>query len=301
MDDLANKISIPPAPAMAKAVEDGMYAKATMPAWKIFWLGLTGGAYIAFGFIMFVTTQQGAPGEWPLGITKMIGGAFFATGLIMVINSGSDLFTGTTLNIMPLLSKRITPGQLLRHWGLSYVANFIGSVTIAILVFLANTPATNKSAWGLIVLNVTKGKLSLDWGNAFVLGILCNFLVCMAVWLTFAGRSFLDKGLAIVVPLVIFVSTGFEHSVANMFMLPMGWLIKTFGADAFWAGEAITNAGVTAADFDMINWGKIIFGNLLPVTLGNIIGGALCVGCYFWVAYRTDAIKAERAAAVAAK
>lgn len=301
MDDLANKLNIPPAPAMAKAVEDGMYAKATMPAWKIFWLGLTGGAYIAFGFIMFVTTQQGAPGEWPLGITKMIGGALFATGLIMVINSGSDLFTGTTLNVMPFLSKRITAGQLFRHWGLSYVANFVGSVTIAILVFLANTPATNKSAWGLVVLNVTKGKLSLDWGNAFVLGILCNFLVCMAVWLTFAGRSFFDKALAIVVPLVIFVSTGFEHSVANMFMLPMGWLIKTFGADSFWAGEAITNAGVTAADFDMINWGKIIFGNLLPVTLGNIIGGALCVGCYFWVAYRKDAIKAEREAAVAAK
>ncbi|MDO5645803.1 MAG: formate/nitrite transporter family protein [Dermabacter sp.] len=295
MNDLSSKITIPTPPVMAKAMEDGMLAKAMNPAWKVFLLGLTGGAYIAFGFIMFVTTQQGAPGEFPLGVTRLIGGMAFATGLIMVINSGSDLFTGTTMTVMPLLSKRLAPGRFATHWLISYTANFIGSVFVAVLIFLAGTHASNKSAWGLVVLNTTQAKVNLDWGHAFFLGILANTLVCMAVWMTFAGRSFFDKALAIVVPLMIFVGTGFEHSVANMFMLPMGWLIKTFGNDAFWAGEAIQNAGVSASDFDSISWTSIWVNNLIPVTLGNIIGGALFVGTYFWLAYRKDAVKKEQA------
>lgn len=301
MDELATKLNIPAPAAMAKALEDGMTAKATMPVWKIFWLGLTGGAYIAFGFIFFITSQMGAPGDLPLGITKLIGGLVFAVGLIMVINSGSDLFTGSTMTVMPLASKRITGGQFATHWVTSYTANLIGSLLVAVLVILGGTHASNKSAWGLVVLNATASKVSYDFGQAVILGILANTLVCIAVWLTFSGRSFTDKALAIVGPIALFVASGFEHSVANMFMLPLGWMIKTFGGEKFWAGEALAKAGKTAADFDVITIPNILINNIIPVTIGNIIGGALCVGMYFWVAYRKDAVKAERAQAVAAK
>lgn len=296
MDDLAPKLVQPGPPAMAKAMEDGMLAKANNPFWKIFLLGLTGGAYIAFGFIFFVTTQQGAA-AMPTGVAKILGGVAFSTGLIMVVTSGSDLFTGTTMTVMPLASKRLAPSRFLAHWGLAYVANFIGSVAVALLVLLGGIHASNKSAWGLVVLNVTNGKLGYDWGQAFVLGILANTLVCIAVWLAFAGRNFADKALGIVGPIALFVASGFEHSVANMFMLPMGWLIKNFGGDKFWAGEAVTKAGKSAADFDGITWGSIIWDNIIPVTLGNIVGGAVFVGLYFWVNYRKDAVKAEREAA----
>lgn len=296
MDDLAPKLVQPAPPAMAKAMEDGMYAKANNPFWKIFLLGLTGGAYIAFGFIFFVTTQQGAA-DLPVGITKAIGGIAFSTGLIMVVVSGSDLFTGTTLTIMPLVSKRIGVGRFLSHWGVAYIANFIGSVFVAVLILLGGIHATNKSAWGLVVLNATQGKLGYDWGQAFILGVLANTLVCIAVWLAFAGRNFADKALGIVGPIALFVASGFEHSVANMFMLPMGWLIKNFAGDKFWAGEALSKAGKTAADFDGITAASIVWDNLIPVTLGNIVGGAVFVGLYFWTAYRKDAVKAEREAA----
>lgn len=297
IDALAPKLTAAPPASMAKAMEDAMVAKASHPLWKIFWLGLTGGAYIAFGFVMYVTTQQGAPGDLPVGITKMIGGALFATGLIMVMNSGSDLFTGTTLTIMPLLSKRLSVGRFFTHWGISWIANFVGSAFVALLLLLAGTPAANKSAWGVVVLNTSLAKVSLDWGQAFVLGILANTLVCMAVWMTFAARTFIDKVFAIVVPLVVFVASGFEHSVANMFMLPMGWFIKTFAGDKFWSGEAVANAGITPADLDVLNWGTILWNNIIPVTLGNIVGGAVFVGIYFWVAYRKDALKSEAEAA----
>lgn len=300
--DLPAQLNIPTPPAMAKALEDGMLAKAQNPYWKIFWLGLTGGAYIAFGFTLYVTSQMGAAGgALPLGVMKVIGGLVFSAGLIMVINSGSDLFTGTTMTVMPLASGRLAAGRFGMHWLLSYVANLIGSVAVAVLLLLAGTYASNKGAWGIVVLNITNGKLSYDWGQAFLLGILANTLVCIAVWLTFAGRSFIDKVLAVIVPIVVFVASGFEHSVANMFMLPMGWLIKTFGSDTFWASDAVTKAGVTPADFDGITLGAIVWNNIIPVTLGNIVGGAILVGMYFWVAYRKDAVKAEREAATAAR
>lgn len=298
MKDLPAQLNIPAPVAMAKALEDGMYAKATAPTWKTFVLGLTGGAYIALGFIFFVTSQMGAAtGALPLGVMKLIGGLVFSVGLIMVIGSGSDLFTGSTMTVMPLASKRIGGGTFAKHWATSYIANFIGSVFVAVLILFAGTYASNKGAWGLVVLNTTQAKLSYDWMQALLLGVLANTLVCIAVWLTFSGRSFTDKVLAIVGPIALFVASGFEHSVANMFMLPMGWLIKTFGSDKFWSSEAVTKAGVTAADFDSITISNILLKNILPVTIGNIIGGALFVGMYFWLAYRKDALKGEREAA----
>jgi formate transporter len=276
---------IPAPKPLAKAVEDAMYAKAVAPLGRMFLQTLTGGAFIALGFIFMVTTQQGM-GDWPVGFAKLIGGVVFSVGLGLVVMSGSDLFTGTTMTLMPRLSGRISTGRMLGHWGISAGGNFLGSVLMAVLILLAGTHASNGSAWGLVVLNTTQSKLGYDWHQAFVLGILANFAVCLAVWIASAGRTVADKVLAVAGPIALFVATGFEHSVANMFMLPMGWLIKNFAGDGFWQGEAMQEAGRSLEDYASITAGSILWDNLIPVILGNIVGGAVLVGAYFWATYR---------------
>lgn len=245
-------------------LEDAMLVKATAPWGRMVLLTLTGGGFIALGFVFMVTTQQGM-GEWPVGIAKLIGGVVFSVGLGLVVISGSDLFTGTTLTVMPRLSGRISTARMLGHWAVSAGGNLVGSVLVALLILGAGTHATNGSAWGLVVLETTQSKLGHDWHQAFFLGVLANFAVCLAVWVAAAG---------------------FEHSVANMFMLPMGLLITNFAGDAFWQGEAIRAAGVSPADFSSITVGAAVWDNLVPVLLGNIVGGAVLVGAYFWATYR---------------
>ncbi|MBB5832328.1 formate transporter FocA [Brachybacterium aquaticum] len=270
---------------LAQTLEDGMYAKATAPLGRMFLQTLSGGAFIALGFVFMVTSQQGM-GDWPIGIAKLLGGAVFSVGLGLVVISGSDLFTGTTMTLVPRLSKRITTGQMLKHWGISAGGNFLGALGVALLILFAGTHATNGSAWGLVVLNSTQAKLSYDWHQAFFLGILANFAVCLAVWAATAGKTVADKILAVAGPVALFVSTGFEHSVANMFMLPMGLLIKYTAGDAFWQGEAMRAAGKSVEDYASITVGSALWDNLIPVLLGNIVGGAVLVGAYFWSVYR---------------
>jgi formate transporter len=274
-----------PPKQLTRALEDGMYAKATAPLGRMFLATLSGGAFIALGFVFMVTTQQGM-GEWPVGFAKLIGGVVFSVGLGLVVISGSDLFTGTTLTAMPRLSGRISTGAMLRHWGVSAGGNLIGSVTVAVLILLAGTHATNGSAWGMVVLDTTQSKLSHDWHQAFFLGVLANFAVCLAVWAATAGKTVTDKILAVVGPVALFVASGFEHSVANMFMLPMGLLIKYGAGSGFWNGEALQEAGKSLADYSSITVGAVLWDNLIPVLLGNIVGGAVLVGAYFWSIHR---------------
>ena len=284
MSDLDTKINIPAPNVMAQITEDGLYVKATKPKGQVFMLALTGGAYIALGFIFYVTSQQGMS-AWPVGYAKVLGGLCFSAGLIAVILSGSDLFTGTTMTLMPWLSKRLSTAQVLSHWVTSYVGNLVGSVLMAVIILLAGTPFTNKGAWGLVVMNVANSKVHHTWVQALFLGLLANFAVCIAVWLANSGRTTWDKMAAIFPPIALFVASGFEHSVANMFMLPMGLLIKHFGGDTFWASQAVQDAGKTLADYDGLTVGTAIWNNLIPVTLGNIIGGGVFVGMYWWVCY----------------
>lgn len=268
-----------------------MHAKATAPLGRMFLATLSGGAFIALGFVFMVTTQQGM-GEWPVGFAKLIGGVVFSVGLGLVVISGSDLFTGTTLTAMPRLSGRLSTGAMLRHWGVSAGGNLIGSVTVAVLILLAGTHATNGSAWGMVVLDTTQAKLSHDWHQAFFLGVLANFAVCLAVWAATAGKTVADKILAVVGPVALFVASGFEHSVANMFMLPMGLLIKYGAGSGFWHGEALQEAGKSLADYSSITVGAVLWDNLIPVLLGNIVGGAVLVGAYFWSIHRRGAADA---------
>ncbi|EYT49633.1 formate/nitrite transporter family protein [Brachybacterium muris] len=291
----APSTQIPAPKALAKALEDGMYAKATTPYGRMFLLSLTGGAFIAWGFIYMVTSQQGMA-EWPTGIAKVLGGVVFSVGLGLVVISGSDLFTGTTMTVMPWLSKRITAGRMLAHWGISITGNFIGSALMALLILLAGVHASNGGAWGLITLNTSLAKVSYDWPRAFFLGLLANFAVCLAVWIATAGKTVTDKILAVIGPISLFVATGLEHSVANMFMLPMGLMVKYGAGDEFWNGAAVQKAGVTVDDFAALTPLSAVWDNLIPVILGNIVGGAVFVGVYFWLAYNkpeTSAAKEE--------
>lgn len=275
---------------MAKVAEDIAYSRVTGRALKSFLLGLTAGAYIAVGFVFFITTQVGAA-EMPWGMAKLVGGVAFSTGLVLVVLTGAELFTGSTLTLTARASGRITWAQMLRNWGIVYVANFLGALTIVGLIYAAGTWRAADGEWGAVVLTTSLAKVDHSFVEAFALGVLCNLMVCLAVWAAYSGRTTTDKILAIILPIALFVATGFEHSVANMFMIPLGLLLKHTAGDAFW-----TSTGLAPTDFADLTWGAFLVDNLVPVTLGNIVGGGLMVGIMYWTIFRyLDRPKPEKA------
>lgn len=264
---------------MAEAAEDAAYAKATGRQMKSFLLGLTAGGYIALGFIFYITSQVGAQ-DLPWGVAKVLGGFVFATGLALVVLTGAELFTSSTLTLTARASGRITWGQLFKNWGVVYVANFLGAITIVGLVYLAGTWHNADGGWGAVVLKVSLLKVQHSFLEAFALGILCNLMVCLAIWAAYGGRSTTDKVVAVWMPIALFVATGFEHSVANMFMVPLGILIATGAGSGFWAAT-----GLDASQFADLTWPNFLLDNLLPVTLGNIIGGGVMIGILYWTVF----------------
>lgn len=266
---------------MAQKAEDLGVRKANMPFAKVFPLSVLAGAFISLGAIFCTVTLVGAS-AFPYGITRMAGGLAFCLGLILVVIGGAELFTGNNLIIMAWASGRIKTGALLRNWGFVYLGNFAGSVVTALLMFTAKQYTFGSGAVGEMALKIAASKVNLGFAQAVALGILCNGLVCLAVWLTYSGRSATDKILAILFPVTAFVAAGFEHSVANMYFIPYALLIKQFDP-AFIAtlGDKVSLEGLT--------WGAFFLKNLLPVTIGNIIGGALLVGAAYWLIYRADA------------
>jgi len=264
---------------MARVAEDSSVAKASNRPLKSFLLGLTGGGFIALGFVFFTTTQVGAQ-DMPWGVARLLGGLVFSVGIVLVVLTGAELFTSSTLTLTARASGRITWGQLLKNWGVVYVANFIGALTVVALVFLGGTWRSADGGWGSVVLNSSLAQVSHSFLEAFVLGILCNLMVCLAIWAAYSGRTTTDTILAITMPIALFVAAGFEHSVANMFMIPLGLLIKdTAGAD-FWA-----EAGLAQGDFSALTWDAFLVDNLLPVTLGNIVGGGVMIGILYWTIF----------------
>ena len=280
---MANEIQIdafPPA-KMASRMEEVGIKKATLNTWTMFALAMLAGAFIGCGaiFCTVVTTGLGAAGVG-YGIIKLLGGLAFCLGLIAVVVAGSELFTGNNLIIMAFASKRISITQLLRNWGIVYVGNFVGSILTAFVMFLTKQYMSSGGALGANALGIANAKCGLGFIQAIALGIMCNALVCLAVWLCTSARSTTDKIMAIIFPITAFVAAGFEHSIANMYFIPIGLFIKGFAGSGFW--EAI---GKTAADFGNLTWGAFFIRNLLPVTIGNIIGGAGFVGLAYWFIY----------------
>jgi len=243
-------------------------------------LSILAGAFIALGAVFATTTVAGAGGVLPYGVTRLLSGVVFSLGLILVIVGGAELFTGNNLIIMAWASRKVSTALLLKNWLIVYVGNFLGAVGTAALVFVAGQYAFGQGAVGAAALATATAKVGLGWWQALALGILCNGLVCLAVWLTFSARTTTDRILAIVPPIAAFVAAGFEHSIANMYFVPVALFIKAGAPAAFWA-----DIGRTAADFGALTWGAFFFNNLLPVTLGNIIGGALLVGVVYWFVY----------------
>jgi formate transporter len=265
---------------MAQAAEDAAHAKATSKPLKSFLLGLTGGAYIALGFVFYTTSQVGAI-SLPWGVAKVIGGIVFSTGLALVVLTGAELFTSSTLTLTARASGRITWRQLLLNWAVVYGANFLGAMTIVALIYVGGTWHNADGGWGAVVLNTSMAKLHHTFLEAFTLGILCNLMVCLAVWAAYSGRTTADKILAVTLPIALFVSAGFEHSIANMFMVPLGILIKDGAHADFWI-----STGLDKADYASLNVPDFLLHNLLPVTLGNIVGGGLMIGIFYWTVFR---------------
>jgi len=264
------------APAdIAKRVEAAGVKKANLNFLSLFLLSILAGAFIAIAaeFYTLVIFDSGLG----VGLTKLIGGLCFSIGLILVVIAGAELFTGNTMIVMAFASRIVTWKQLLKNWSVSYVGNFIGSLSVVLLMYFTNQWKTKEFLLGAKALQIAATKTNLGFLEAFASAILCNALVCLAVWLCFSARTVVSKIAAIIFPITAFVASGFEHSIANMYFIPIGIVLKN-------NPKVIEALGKMAPGLDISRVSITgLFGNLLPVTLGNIIGGAVMVGLIYWI------------------
>lgn len=265
-------------PEMALACETAGAVKAGRDALALIVLGLLAGAFIAFGAILMTVVLTGA-GELPWGVARLLAGLVFSLGLILVIVGGAELFTGDSLMIVACASRRITLAALLRAWSLVYVGNIVGAVGTAALVFLAGEHGFAGGAVGKTALAIASAKAALPTIQLFFLAVLCNVLVCLAVWMSFGARSATDKVMVIVPPITAFVAAGFEHSVANLYLLPFGLAVKAWAGPEFWSA-----IGQTAAAYPALTAGGVLH-NIIVATIGNLVGGSLMVGAVYWFVY----------------
>jgi formate/nitrite transporter len=257
---------------MARRAEDVGVRKVGLDVGTTFVLAVLAGAFIALGGV-FATTALSGVGTVPGGPVRVLAGVVFSVGLILAVVGGAELFTGNNLIVMAWASRRVSTAALLRNWLVVYAGNLAGAGGTAALVYLAGTHRGSEGAFGAAALAIASAKLQLGFTQAVALGVLCNALVCLAVWLTLSARTTADRILAVVPPVSAFVAAGFEHSVANMYFVPFALLILAFDP-----GFAAT-AGVPAT---ALTWGAFVRDNLLPVTVGNVIGGAGLVGLVYW-------------------
>jgi formate transporter len=266
---------------MAERAETTGVRKAALPFWKLFALSVLAGAFIALG-AMFSTITAAGSSTLPYGVARMLIGLTFCIGLTLVIVGGAELFTGNILIVMAWASRKVSTRALLRNWLIVYLGNFVGSLGTATLIFFSKQYTFGDGSVGVSALKIAATKMNYGLLQAVVLGILCNGLVCLAIWLTYSARSTGDKILAIVFPITAFVAGSFEHSIANMYFLPYALFIKNFDP-AF-----VTSLADKAPNLSSLTWGAFFLKNLLPVTFGNIIGGAGLVALIYWFVYLHD-------------
>lgn len=266
-------------PEMAVRAEDVGVGKANLRAFPTFSLAVLAGAFIALGAVFSTTSIMGTA-SLPLGVTKIIAGLTFSLGLILVVIGGAELFTGNNLIVMAWASQKVSSGRLLRNWIIVYAGNFVGAVLTALIIFLGEIHTIGNGSNGLTALTIANSKVALGFMPALVRGIFCNVLVCLAVWLCTSARSDADKVFLIIPPITAFVACSFEHSVANMYFIPQALFIRFWASPNFW--DAIGHAPV---DFPNLTVQNFFLANLLPVTIGNIIGGAVMVGLVYWSIY----------------
>lgn len=252
--------------------------KTRLDAASLIALAVLAGAFIGFGSMFSIIVTAGADGIVPYGIMRLLGGVVFSLGLILVIVGGAELFTGNNLMVMACASGKVTVREVLRAWTVVYVGNLIGAVGLALLVFLAAGYGHGKGAVGAVALASAEGKASLSELQALIHGILANVLVCLATWLCYGARSTTDKIMAIVFPIAAFAAAGFEHSIANMFLLSFALLTKFAASGEFW--NQLGLAPSSFPNLDLLHASN----NLLWVTVGNMIGG-MSVGVTYWFIY----------------
>ncbi|MBQ9058613.1 MAG: formate/nitrite transporter family protein [Atopobiaceae bacterium] len=256
--------ALAPAQIAAKAVTVGK-GKATMPAAQAFVSAILAGIFIGLGASFMLVVK--ADTKLGFAASSVLGGFVFSLGLYLVVTAGAELFTGNNLMVIGALQKEYSPAQMLSRWVLVYLGNLVGSLILVALMAGADFAGLGSGAVGEAMVRVAQGKATLAFGTAFFRGVLCNMLVCLAVWCSFATRTVVDKLFSVVTPVMAFVACGFEHCVANMFFLPMG----AVAAAAGYGEGGVALQGIAA--------------NLCASTLGNIVGGALLVGVVYWFVY----------------
>lgn len=276
---------------MATRVEYLGVRKAEMPFMKMFMLAVLAGAFISLGAIFATTIGAGSMAitavgggdafttGFPYGFNRLLIGLVFCLGLILVVVGGAELFTGNNLIVMAWASGKVRGRDLLRNWAIVYFGNFVGSIGTVILMFFTKQYTFGGNAIGIAALKTGVAKVEFSFLQAVALGILCNALVCLAVWLTFSARSTMDKIAAIIFPITAFVAAGFEHSVANMYFIPYALFIKYFDT------SYVAVVGDKVANLERLTWDAFLLNNLIPVTIGNIIGGAVLVAAVYWVIF----------------
>lgn len=259
-------------------VESASIGKATMPKLKLFVLAMFAGAFVALGAAFFTVVM----GDGNLGFAaqRLLGGLVFCLGLELVLLCGAELFTGNALMVLGKVSGKIGWRGIAYNWAMVWLGNFAGALLMVALIFGSNLQALNSGAVGDAMVSIAAGKISPSWGTLFCKGVLCNMLVCLAVWIGFGARTTVDKVVGVILPVSAFVVMGFEHCVANMFFLPMGLAAKAVGF------------GVSVAGADALNLSGMFY-NLSAATLGNIVGGVLIVVVGYWIAYGREAHKVE--------
>lgn len=262
-------------PEIAHRAEDVGVRKVRMNKLSILVLSVLAGAFIGLGAI-FSTVAATGSAELPYSVGRILVGLSFCLGLILVVLGGAELFTGNNMIVMAWASRKISTRALLTNWAIVYTGNFIGSLATALLMFFTERYQSAGGAAGATALSIAASKVELGFVQAIALGILCNALVCLAVWLTYGARTTVDKIAAILFPISAFVAAGFEHSIANMYFIPYALFIQGFDPDF---------AASTGLNLQNLNWGTFLGNNLLPVTIGNIIGGGIMVAAIYWFIY----------------
>jgi formate/nitrite transporter len=265
-----------PPSEIAKTMVGVAQKKAATAIPTLMMLAILAGAYIALGAVLFTIVTNDLSLYIGDGLSRLVGGIAFSLGLILVILGGAELFTGNNLLFTGYLDKKLNGRQILKNWTWVYFFNFIGALIVVALFFYSGIWKANGGAIATRAINIAVAKNSLTWSEALFRGILCNWLVCLAVWLSMAGKDAISKILGIMIPISAFVAAGFEHSIANMYFIPMGIMLKdtTLAYNLF-----------SPAVLQGLSWQVFFLNNLIPVTIGNIIGGVVFVAIAYWTCY----------------
>ncbi len=273
---IASPVSCDPPPEIARSIVGVAQKKAATAMTPLLLLAILAGAYISLGAVLFTIITNDLSLYIGDGLSRLVGGLSFSLGLILVVLGGAELFTGNNLLVAGYLDKKVSGRQVLSNWTWVYLFNFIGALLVVALFYYSGIWKANDGGIAMRIVNIAYAKSTLTWSEALFRGILCNWLVCLAVWLSLAGKDAISKILAIMIPITAFVAAGFEHSIANMYFIPMGLLVKN---------AEIVQALASPAMLQSLTWQAFFLNNLIPVTIGNVIGGVIFVAAAYWTCY----------------